>query len=207
EATALSGHDPASLHSVFGSSNGDGAVVHDILEALSEPGRDVSPTQFHNSVHNAAAGYWTIGAGTRQPASCLGCHDSTWGLSLLKAAAEVQVEQVPVLLCVYDRPLPAPMSEKRATEGGFGAALVLTPEREPGSLAALSLRHDSAPADPAREVPRLEALRTVARGNAAARAMRLLESLARQQADRIEVGCLDGSIIIDVMPCSTAPAS
>lgn len=207
EATAMSGQAPASLHSVFGSSNGDGALVHDILEALSQPGRDVSPTQFHNSVHNAAAGYWTIGAGTRQPASCLGCHDGTWGLSLLKAAAEVQVEQVPVLLCVYDRPLPAPMDEKRLTAGGFGAALVLTPEREPGCLAALSLRHRSAEADPDGVAPRQQALRPVARANAAARALRLLESLALGQPDHVELDCLDGCIAIDLLPCSTAPAS
>jgi hypothetical protein len=204
EATAMSGHEPASLHSVFGSSNGDGVVVNDILQALAEPGRDVSPTQFHNSVHNAAAGYWTIGAGTRQPASCLGCHDATMGLSLLKAAAEVHVEQVPVLLCVYDRPLPEPMAEKRSTTSSFGSALVLTPDREPGSIASLAVRYRPDPADPALEAPRREALQALCSGNAAARALRLLESLATH---RIELSCLAQSIEIIVTPCSTAPAS
>lgn len=207
EATAMSGHEAASLHSVFGSSNGDGVVVNDILQALAEPGRDVSPTQFHNSVHNAAAGYWTIGAGTRQPASCLGCHDATMGLTLLKAAAEVHVEQVPVLLCVYDRPLPEPMAEKRSTTGSFASALVLTPEQEPGSIASLTVRYRPEPADPALEAPRQEALHTLCFGNAAARALRLLESLATQRTDRIELSCLDQSIEIIVTPCSTAPAS
>ena len=78
---------------VFGSSNGDAVVVHDILEALASADRPVSPTQFHNSVHNAAAGYWTIATGSHQPATCLGCHDHTLAASLLKAVAEVEAEQ------------------------------------------------------------------------------------------------------------------
>ena len=61
EAATRSGLPAASLDAVFASSNGDGPVVGAILEALAtENGsRVVSPTQFHNSVHNAAAGYWS----------------------------------------------------------------------------------------------------------------------------------------------------
>ena len=117
---------PRSLRSVFGSSNGDAVVVHDILEALTSADRPVSPTQFHNSVHNAAAGCWTIATGSHQPATSLGCHDHTLAASLLKAVAEAQVEQAPVLLCVYDVPPPAPLAAKRPTEGSFRVGFVLT---------------------------------------------------------------------------------
>ncbi len=58
----------------------------------------MSPTQFHNSVHNAAAGYWSIAHGSRQPATCLGAHDWTWAAALLKAVAEVAATGAPVLL-------------------------------------------------------------------------------------------------------------
>ena len=37
----------------------DGETLHRICEALASAEREVSPTRFHNSVHNAAAGYWT----------------------------------------------------------------------------------------------------------------------------------------------------
>ena len=75
EAAASSGLDAAGLRSVFASSNGDGVVVGGILDAMARaaPGeRVVSPTQFHNSVHNAAAGYWSIAMGSRAPATCVG---------------------------------------------------------------------------------------------------------------------------------------
>ncbi len=56
EAAAASGLPAASLRPVFGSGNGDSITVGGILDALTRPDGFVSPTQFHNSVHNAAAG-------------------------------------------------------------------------------------------------------------------------------------------------------
>ena len=55
-AAEMSGLPPSDLGIVFGSSNGDAPVVNDILEAITQDGRPVSPTQFHNSVHNAGGG-------------------------------------------------------------------------------------------------------------------------------------------------------
>lgn len=139
EAAVASGLAPGSLRSVFGSSNGDGVVVGSILDALARgaPGeRVVSPTQFHNSVHNAPAGYWTIAHGSREPATCLGAHDWTWAAGLLKAMVEVETANVergdiagggPVLLCCYDHPLPSPLDVLRPTGAAFGVGLVLGP--------------------------------------------------------------------------------
>ena len=42
--------------------------------------------------------------------------------------AEVQTERRPLLLCIYDVPLPAPLDARRPTCGLFGAGLVLAPE-------------------------------------------------------------------------------
>ncbi len=64
--------------SVFASANGDGAVVTAIVAALSGADPLVSPTQFHNSVHNAPAGYWSIGARSTRPTSSLGAHDASF---------------------------------------------------------------------------------------------------------------------------------
>ena len=68
-ASEMAGIAPGAIPSVFATSNGDGAVVHSILEALAAD-QPVSPTQFHNSVHNTAAGYWSI-ATASQTAACL----------------------------------------------------------------------------------------------------------------------------------------
>jgi len=55
--TTRAGVEPATLPSVFASSGGDGHNCHEICQALSLEERLISPTRFHNSVHNAAAGY------------------------------------------------------------------------------------------------------------------------------------------------------
>ena len=127
EAAAASGLPPASFRPVFGSSNGDAVTLGFILDAITRPDGFVSPTQFHNSVHNAAAGYWSIGTGSTRPATCVACYDWTFGSALMKAVAECAVEQEPVLLCLYDVPLPPPLDAKRPTEGMFAAAFVLAP--------------------------------------------------------------------------------
>ena len=221
EAAVMSGLPPASLRLVFGTSNGDSAVVNDILETLSVAGRPVSPTQFHNSVHNAAAGYWSIGVGSRRPATCLGCHEDTFAASLLKAVAEVRVEGEPVLLCVYDAPVPAPLSAKRPTASAFAVGLVLAPsDGEPegavsGRRATLAVRYRS---EPARDglsgaQPRLAALAPLAAGNPAARVLRLLEALACREEAEIAYPYLDGRLEVRLTPdpnataCSTAAAS
>ena len=195
EAAAASGIPPGELRAVFGSSNGDGVVVGGILDALSggdDVARVVSPTQFHNSVHNAAAGYWSIANGSRQPATCLGAHDWTWAASLLKAVVEVAAERQPVLLCCYDHPLPSPLDVLRPTAAPFGAGLVLAPDGD-GPVLRLALGEGGARPDTLG--PALDAL---AAGNAAARALPLLAALARGGAGTHRLAYLDGHLVVEV---------
>ncbi|MBV1795605.1 beta-ketoacyl synthase chain length factor [Siccirubricoccus sp. G192] len=202
EAAAASGLPPASLRSVFASSNGDGVVVGGILDALATipaESRPVSPTQFHNSVHNAAAGYWSIANASAEPATCLGLHDDTWAAGLLKAMAEVVADAEPVLLCAYDHPLPAPLDARRPTLAPFGLGLVLAPPGIGRPLARLAVRYE-AMAGAAPPVPRIEGLRPLAAGNAAARALPLLEALARGGAASHFLPYGDGSLTVTLAP-------
>lgn len=192
-AVAMAAIEPARLRAVFGSANGDGPVVCGILESLAA-GADVSPTAFHNSVHNAAAGYWTIGHGSRQPATCLGCHDATAAATLLKAVAEQHAEDQPVLACITDGPLPPPMAARRPTIGLFGAALVLTGPA--GALGRISVRLTAARETP----PRTQSLQPLAAGNPAARILPLLELVARGAAGTVCLPYLDGSLQVDYAP-------
>jgi hypothetical protein len=203
-ATAMAGLAPDALRNVFATSNGDGAVVGAILESLSGGDGLVSPTQFHNSVHNAASGYWTIAAGSRQPATCVGCHDVTMGAALLKALAEVEVERTPLLLCVYDAPMPPPLVAKRPTEGAFAAGFVLAPEDNGKALARLDARYVPDPVPDGAGEPDAPGLRELSRANPAARGLRLLQTLACCKADRFPVELLDGYLEIGVEPCSGA---
>ena len=202
EAAASSGLPPGSLRSIFASSNGDGVVVGSILEALATidaADRPVSPTQFHNSVHNAAAGYWSIANASAQPATCLGLHDDTWAAALLKAVAEILADAEPVLLCAYDHPLPAPLDVKRPTLAPFGLGLVLAPPGIGTPLARLTLHYDAMAGVPP-PVPHTEGLRPLATGNAAARGLPLLEALARGALDSHRLPYQDGCLTVTLAP-------
>ena len=201
-ATEMAGMASDVPPGVFGTSNGDGAVVGAILESLTGGDGQVSPTQFHNSVHNAAAGYWTIAKGSRQPATCLGCDDVTMGTALLKAIAEIGAERRPLLLCVYDAPMPPPLAAKRPTGGRFAAGFVLAPEDDGRALARLGARYVAEPAPDGAGEPDAPALRELSRANPAARSLRLLQALARGETDRFPVALLDGRLEVEVEPCS-----
>jgi hypothetical protein len=75
QALRASTREPERLATVFTSSCGDGTVIHELCEALDSAERAVSPTRFHNSVHNAPAGYWGIALRARAPSTSLCCFD------------------------------------------------------------------------------------------------------------------------------------
>jgi hypothetical protein len=203
EAATMSGLPPGSLRGVFASAGGDGLIVGSILEDLTrsaDAARLVSPTQFHNSVHNAAAGYWSIATASQRPVTCVACHDATWAAGLLTALAELVTQGEPVLLCAYDHPLPPPLDVKRPTIAPFGVALVLSPAGTADGLAGVSVRFVPEPAPPEADVPDQPALRPLAAGNAAARSLPLLELLARGAAGSHVLPYLDGRLDVELTP-------
>lgn len=200
EACVLAGVEPSALSVVFASANGDGGVIDSILKALSEPGGEVSPTQFHNSVHNAPAGYWTIGHGTIASATALGCYNWSFGLGLLKAVSEAVVEQHPVLFVTYDQPIPGPVGTVRITKASFACALLLDPDLSQQAVAHLNLGYDPQGTEPV-DMPEHEGLRALAEGNPAARSLSLLACLAQQRAGVVRVACKPGQLKVEVSPC------
>jgi hypothetical protein len=89
EAVAQSGRPAQSLPSVFASSGGDGDNCHEICAALTAAERSISPTRFHNSVHNAAAGYWSIANGCTEASVTLCAYDGSFAAGLLEALSQV----------------------------------------------------------------------------------------------------------------------
>jgi len=172
EAMVDAGVDPASTLTIFASGNGDGDIIHSICEELARPEPAVSPTQFHNSVHNAPAGYFSIAAHAMTPYTAVSAHDGTFAAGLLEAAALAH-EGAPVLLVVYDRPLPMPLGETRPSLDVFACALALQAETSADLSLELSLGDDDI--ESTLGDAELEKLRA---GNPAARALPLLERLA-----------------------------
>lgn len=174
QAVQDSGLPPEELDTVFASSNGEGQVITGILEALHTPDGAISPTQFHNSVHNAAAGYWGIAVGSSRPSVSLGGHDGVFATGLLHAAAQVAASGQAVLFVAHDVPLPAPLDALRPTTGAVAVALVISPGAGQHGTVTLSPR-----AEPASGPPALPAgLVALHDANAVARGLPLLALIA-----------------------------
>jgi hypothetical protein len=189
------------LVSVFASGNGDGVVVSGILEALSRPQPIVSPTQFHNSVHNAAAAYWSIATGSMESSTSVGGHDDSFACGLLHAAAKALAHQQPVLLCAYDLPFPPPLSAIRPTAIAFATAMLLSPQRASWCMAALDIAHRQGPS-PTSPTPMNPALRPLHAANPAARALRLLEVLAGPVAGMVHIDLQgEAHLAVGIRPC------
>jgi hypothetical protein len=130
EAAAQAGTDIATLATVFAASGADGHNCHAICEQLATDDRQISPTRFHNSVHNAAAGYWGIATGSMAPCQVLCAYDASFGAGLLDALGQVVVDRQPSLLIAYDSEYPEPLFAKRPVPDVAGVALLLTPEAQ-----------------------------------------------------------------------------
>ena len=125
---------PQDMAMVFSSYEAAGVITHQLCEVLAGT-REVSPTQFHNSVHNAPSGYYSIAMNAQRAASSICRGEWSFAAGLLNAAAQAVADQLPVLYVCYDSPLPSPMCEVMPVVDATAIALVLTPNAGPGSLA------------------------------------------------------------------------
>jgi hypothetical protein len=183
DATRQSPIDLRQLGTVFASSSGDCDNCHQILDALASTDRAISPTRFHNAVHNAAAGYWSIATGSQQPSTSLSAHDAGFGAALLEAASQIHCNAQPCLLVTFDTPYPGPLRAQSSISHPFGVALLLTPQRTATTLCSLTLSLTQEPIN-RMPTPDLEALRC---NVPAARALPLLSALATQQSQDLVI--------------------
>ena len=125
---------PHEMAMVFSSLEAAGVITHQICEVLAGS-REVSPTQFHNSVHNAPSGYYSIALKATLAASSVCRGKWSFAAGLLNAAAQSVTDNIPVLYVCYDSPLPAPLCDVMPIIETTAIALVLTPAPLPGSMA------------------------------------------------------------------------
>ena len=165
-ACEAAGREAAALPSVFASTHGEMSISDYMCTTLASDPRAVSPTRFHNSVHNAAAGYWTIAAGAMEPATAI---SADFAMGLLEALAQRATGAGAVLLVGYDGQAPGLLRQVAQTEGLLGGALVLGPATAGRPRLRLVLVDGEAPAVAA----------PVAAGNAMAPLLVLFAAIAR----------------------------
>jgi hypothetical protein len=118
---------PAELASVFASTHGDLAISDYMCATLASTPTLISPIKFHNSVHNAAAGYWSIGTGSHATYTAISAFEHTFGTGLLETATQVACESRPVLYVAFDIEARGPLGTVAPSRGLLGAAVILAP--------------------------------------------------------------------------------
>jgi hypothetical protein len=181
------GVDPAHTPSVFVSVYGDLTINDYMCATLTETAPMLSPTKFHNSVHNAPSGYWSIATGARAQTTSIAGFRETFAAGLLESATQLAEGGGPILLVAYDVAGAGPMAEVACCKIPFGCAFVLDSAGDAtleGGIAGLRMAIVEGGATPARSgIPGLDALAAanpIADGCAV-----LLQALATSSAQRI----------------------
>jgi beta-ketoacyl synthase-like protein len=179
-AVASAGRDARSLPCVFASAQGDLAISDYMCSTLADQPTLLSPTKFHNSVHNAAVGYWTIGMGCMRASNAISAYGNSFAAGLLEAAVQCAADQEAVLLVGYDIAAVGALASVTRSEGLLAAGMVLAPDRTAHSVAALDWSLEEGTRNGAEAPPWPEATRSLA-GNAMADALPVFVALAAEQ--------------------------
>jgi len=127
QAVNMSRRSAGNLACVFASAYGDQATTDYMCRVLAKTPGELSPTRFHNSVHNASAGYWTIATDCHAPSSAICAGPASFGAGLLEAAVQACAKQCAVLLVCSDTAGVGPLGELIGCQLAFGSALIISP--------------------------------------------------------------------------------
>lgn len=193
QACAMAQRDPDLLPCVFASTHGELAITDYMCETLARAAHELSPTKFHNSVHNAPAGYWTIATHCTAGSSAVSGYHMSFGAGLLEAAVHAIADDTPMLFAAYDTAAAGPLVEMAPRRFPFGAAFVLSPSHGDNAMRAIVLqtRRGSAPMIAAPEG--LEAL--AADNPLTAHALALLAALAKDPPSRLTLPAASGLLL------------
>lgn len=197
---AAGDHDQQKLSAVFCSSGGEVTVVHQIFSMLAEGDTALSPTAFHNSVHNAAAGYWSIASGSSYPADSLCAFDDSFGAGLAECCLRHMEGQRNLLLVAYDIPPPHPISLHRRIHNAVGGALLLGADG-PQPMAWMTLRYEGSPDVETTQNPQCDNSRLTPH-HPGASMMNLITTIARRETSQhtFQTG-FGGLLHVKIEPC------
>ncbi len=128
QSCTMASLEPAEVCVVFSSAMGDMQITDYMCRALAQETKLISPTKFHNSVHNAAAGYWSMVTGAHGPASAVSAFEFTASMAFLEAAIQALEENTPVVVVTQEMAAPLPLMDTCPSELPFSSAFLLAPK-------------------------------------------------------------------------------
>jgi hypothetical protein len=204
EAVQQSGLNMGQIPSVFATSEGVLPAIHQICESLSSRSGNVSPTIFHNSVHNTPSGYWSIAAQSREPSNTVLGYDRSFGAGFLEASIQASVERRPVLLVAFDTVVPEPLHSKRQISYDFSCSLLLSPNpcrRDRPKKNRIIINLDLDIEKEVRPLSLVKDMGDLYINNSAARSLPFLKALASEKPTSVLIEVPSGLMEVRVEPC------
>jgi len=142
QATAEAGCDVAAVPSVWATSNGEHTTAIRILSMMLRDEGKLSPTHFHNSIHNTASGYASIATGNCAPSGTLTGGAELVASSFLEAMCHLEASADDVVVVLADEPLLPPFDRAGGTSP-LALAFCLSSLPEGASAILSGLRRDA----------------------------------------------------------------
>ncbi len=171
---ALGMRDAAAIGLIHCSAYGDIANTDALLQTLTTAPRATSPTRFTHSVHNAAAGHWSMASASHAAGTALAGGRDGFGPALLAALLQLRVWPTPLLLVLSDAAAVGALADAAPCACDFAAALLLAPAQASGRPRLQATLHAGSAAATA---PHDARLLPWWQGNPAAQVLPLLEAI------------------------------
>jgi hypothetical protein len=127
------------LSKVFSCSNGDSDIFNYLCSEVSLESILLSPTKFHQSLHNSVAGYWDIYSGSSQCSTSISAGEYSFIAGLIESALLTMNKQRPVLYVSYDLAPPPRLNSWINISKSMAVAFVITAKPLTNAIAECKL--------------------------------------------------------------------
>jgi hypothetical protein len=128
QACRMAKAEPENIATVFASCMSDNESTDYLCRVVVSPEQAMSPTKFHNSVHNATLGYWSIYTRNHQSGCFVGAYRESFAAALLESAVLCLSGNQAVLCVVYDLAVGDPIRSATLTDESLACGVVLCPD-------------------------------------------------------------------------------
>ncbi len=145
QAANASTFDPTAVPTIWATAHGEHDTAIKLLKMMRRGEGKLSPTHFHNSVHNTPSGYASIAASNRSASTTLTGGPELVASSLLEAFCRLEAGAGEVVVVLADEPLQAPF-DRQDMQAPLALAFCLSSESEGASIMLCGLRRGALPA-------------------------------------------------------------
>ena len=144
QATRRAGVDPFAIPTIWATAHGEHGTAIKLLKMMLRGDGKVSPTHFHNSVHNTASGYASIAGGNPAASTTLAGGPELVASSLLEAFCHLASGTREIAVVVADEPLHDPF-ERSDMQAPLGLAFCFSSQPERSVARVSNLRREILP--------------------------------------------------------------